>query len=401
MPLILNVQKNGAILVAGRIGDQNSGKFLLTRFKATGRVDATFGDRGSAQSDFEYNANVAADGGPVSSTPVALVTQPDGQVILGGDVDSATYRYGGAVRFDRQGNINILFGNHGDFVADKFGQNGYYSAMLRQANGKLVFIGHNTDDSILAPDFAFTVGRYDTQGNIDLSFATTGATAFHFTTNPSEHAAALCGAIQADGKIVIGGFVDASNSGHTQLALLRLNTDGSLDSSFGIGGEVLAGLPGNNQADSITIQHGGGLIVSDAGHLLRFNRNGRQDVAFGGSAAGHFSSTQVVQQPDGKLLCLGNRQLARFNTDGTADVTFGENGVAPMADPAIAIALTPAGEIMTAGVLNNRLVLNRYQGTTPDSAGNTFSAAKPIGGLRDPDFQRLCRGRRSRRLLPL
>ncbi len=380
-PFILNVQHDGTMLVAGRIGDQNTAKFILTRLKADGHLDATFGDRGSTTSDFEYNLNVSADGGPVHSTPVSLVTQPDGKVILGGDVDSAVNRYGGTVRFDLHGNIDIRFGNHGDAVADRFGQNGYYSALLRQADGKLIFVGHVLDDSTLAPDFGFAVSRYDAHANIDTSFAQIGATAFHFTTSVHEHASALCGAIQADGKIVAAGYTDPDNSGHPHLAIVRLNTDGSLDGGFGTGGRVVGDVSTNSEADSILVQHNGGLIVDSQGTLLRFTRKGVADLAFNDSAAAHFNSLQVIEEPDGKLLCLGTGNLGRFNADGSADVTFGESGVAKTVGQPFAIGLTPNDDIVAVGASRNRLLISRYQGTTLDGAGNFFSSAKLLGVL--------------------
>jgi len=122
---------------------------------------------------------------------------------------------------------------------------------------------------------------------LDTSFGSGGFVKVHFLLGDGATAVV----IQPDGKIVVGGY---RNSGKG-FALVRLNSDGILDSSFGDGGKVTT------------------LFENSSGYL-----------------------TKLVLHPDGKLLAFGdasvtnpNRSvvaLARYNSDGSLDSTFGTNG---------------------------------------------------------------------------
>src|SRR5262249_26550805 len=121
---------------------------------------------------------------------------------------------------------------------------------------------------------------------------------------------------------------------------------GALDPTFGAGGIVTAPLPGT---PSGIVQQADGklLVIADVGQidqdfgLVRYNVDGSIDTTFGAGGVlvadfNHHSdfSTDVVVQPDGKILVSGfsydargnNFAIARYNADGTTDTTFGTNG---------------------------------------------------------------------------
>jgi uncharacterized delta-60 repeat protein len=156
--------------------------------------------------------------------------------------------------------------------------------------------------------------------------------------------------VQTDGKLIATGTANAGISLESGLA--RYNSDGSLDTGFGIGGEVLnsTSLPAGDAPMAALYPTTGtandGKIVlaqfSKNFSVARYNPNGTLDTAFGsngtatasfGSTLGTLGSSWAVIQPDGKIDVVGassdnkTLELARFNTDGSLDTTFGQGGL--------------------------------------------------------------------------
>jgi uncharacterized delta-60 repeat protein len=177
-------------------------------------------------------------------------------------------------------------------------------------------------------------------GSLDTTFGTGG----FFTTNFTQNGAADNAiAIQSDGKIIVGGLVPLS-SGGTTAALLRLNSNGTLDSSFGTGGIVTSdfSIDGGAIVFGIAIQPNGQIVAAaeggflDEGSVGRFNTDGSLDTTFGtngfatsnsvNSAPG--ASNAMALQPNGSILVTGGGFIARYTSTGQVDTTFGTNGVA-------------------------------------------------------------------------
>ena len=147
-------------------------------------------------------------------------------------------------------------------------------------------------------------------------------------------------ALQADGKILVGGYFQ-SFSGISINRLARLNSDGSLDTTFNIGTGF------NGTVSSIAVQSDQKIVVGGyfttfsgmtAKYIIRLNTDGSKDATFdtGTGVAQGFSNTvfDVAIQPDGKIIAVGNFwsyndnfnpnavHIIRLNTDGTIDGTF-------------------------------------------------------------------------------
>ena len=175
---------------------------------------------------------------------------------------------------------------------------------------------------------AFSAGAACAQDEISLSSA--------FGSGEGVNGEVLAAAIQADGKIVIGGRFSAVN-GIARNNIARLNDDGTLDRTFA----DLSAQGVNGQVNALAIQPQGGIIVGGsftrAGqvetlNLARYDADGNADQTFGGVGPAQSGVNGNVYalavQPDGKIVVGGNfeaifgqprRGIARLNADGTLD----------------------------------------------------------------------------------
>lgn len=215
-------------------------------------------------------------------------------------------------------------------------------------------------------------------GKLDPTFATGGIFTDSVGQFPGEPNFAIAVAIQGDGKIVVGGSI-----GFTA-AVLRLNGNGTLDSTFGTGGVVTINVP-TDQVIGVAVQPNGKIVAAlsnvleDANLVFlaaRLNPDGSLDSTFG---TGGIVQTQIgpfgiansvfALQPDGKILLAGGGAMARYDADGQLDSTFGTDGlVAILASQPSAMALQPDGKILIGG------------GAAPP--GISF----PVPGLLNADF---------------
>ena len=161
------------------------------------------------------------------------------------------------------GNLDTSFGGTSDgLVLTSFGGTSETpSAMTIDSYGKILVAGTSTQSST-GKDFA--MARYNSNGTLDTSFGTGGLVTTDFGGN-NDVANAIT--IQSDGKIVLAGYSEDA-SGNDSFALVRYNTSGSLDTSFGTGGLVTTGFgDGHDHATGVAIDATGGIIVSGTSFL--------------------------------------------------------------------------------------------------------------------------------------
>jgi uncharacterized delta-60 repeat protein len=371
------VQSDGKIVVAGSANPGTTGyDFALTRYNTDGNLDPTFGVSGTVLTDFAGGDDHAQ----------AIVIQSDGKIVVGG------YSYEGPAtgfdfalaRYKADGSLDTTFGQGGKVVTNFVGgSSDEIQALAIQTDGKLLATGYSNGGGT-GNDFA--LARYNTDGSLDTTFASGGKTTFNFLGASDDRANAI--AIQADGKIVLAGTTSRKFS--YDFALLRYNTDGSLDTTFGLSGKVTTDFAGQyDAAQAVVIQSDGKIVAGGVASgifpffgLARYNANGSLDTTFGGTgmvmtsfAVGSSSSIGgLALESDGKLVAVGSTNpsgistdlaLARYNTDGTLDSTFGTNGqtttdIAGNTDQANATALQSDGKIVVAGYTTNAAAANEF-----------------------------------------
>jgi uncharacterized delta-60 repeat protein len=234
-------------------------------------------------------------------------------------------------------------------------------------------------------------------GDLDLTFGVGGKVTTDFLGGTDSGNAV---AIQADGKIVVAGQAKNFPSIIAGFALERLNTDGTLDSTFGNGGRVvtLFMLPdpfgANATAEAVVIQPDGKILAAGQGTvggglkflLARYNVDGSLDGTFGadGKVAAEFrfgitdGAFALALQPDGRILAAGKSDLfdhtfglMRFLPDGSLDTDFGIEGkvTTPFGTEAF------KGEAHGIAIQRDgRIVLSGFQLFPPRMAGEFFTA---------------------------
>ena len=284
-------------------------------------------------------------------------------------------------------------------------------AVVVQPDGKLVVAGYSQDGSVYTIDAA----RYDANGSLDHSFGTGGKVT---TTIGSSDDEAYALALQPDGKLVVAGY--SYNGSNYDLAVVRYNPDGSLDTSFNGTGKVTTGIgAGDDGANGLAVQPNGKVVAGGWTYngsnydfaLVRYNADGSLDTSFNGTGkvttaigAGWDSANALVLQPDGKLVLAGRSNnganddfaLVRYNADGSLDTSFNGTGKVMTAigsgpDSANALVLQPDGKLVAAGhswqgsPSNNDFALVRYNpdGSLDTSFNGTGKVTTAIGSADD------------------
>ncbi len=234
------IQKDEKLVVAGIASILSNATFAVARYNNDGSLDATFGVGGKVTTSFGANS---------SSLGLAVVIQKDGKIVVAGSVED-TERDFAVARYNVDGSLDNTFGN-GGLVRTSFGLSGSGArGMAIQKNGKIVVVGSSGDNHTLI--------RYNTDGSLDNTFGTGGIVVTNFGMGSQSDARAVV--IQKDGKIVVTGVTNFA--GDFDFAVVRYNTDGSLDVNFGIGGKVLTDFVGNDQANAINIQKDGKILAA-------------------------------------------------------------------------------------------------------------------------------------------
>ena len=181
-------------------------------------------------------------------------------------------------------------------------------------------------------------------------------------------------AVQADGKIIIGGFFNTIG-GIRKNGVARLHANGTLDDTFDVG-------VGSTNINVVALQADGKILVGggfssfnlapNTSNVARLNTDGSVDATFL-NAAGVSTTYAILVQPDQKILLggLGSVSVVRLNPDGSADNTFSSN----LAAPVLSLALQPTGEILAGGGFDHAGTQPIYNVATLDSSGSLDPAS--------------------------
>lgn len=316
----LVLQADGKILIGGDFTSLKPNgaataiiRNRIARLNADGTLDTTF------------NPNV---GGGLISQVNALLLQPDGRVVLGGNFTTV----GGATRnrlarVNADGSLDAGYDPNADNVV---------FALAQHVDGKILVAGGFTTfkaNGATSATLRNRIARLNPNGTPDSEF----------DPNFDNRATAL--AVQRDGKILVGGdFISTQPNGggsYTKSHFLRLNVDGSLDTTFtsGVSGNVagIAVRPDGSilVGGSFTTVWSGSVAPVGRSYVARFLSDGTADLNF--SAGANSNVMAFAQQPDGKIVLAGyftglqprgaffstvRNRVARISDNGSLDATF-------------------------------------------------------------------------------
>lgn len=369
--LLSRSKKSRRALQLERLEDRS----LLT----AGMLDPTFGDGGQLLTNLVGSS-------PSYDIASSAAVQADGKIVVagytnlgspGGNINLAL------VRYDAAGSRETSFGDGGTVLFDiGFNQVPAGSSNTLDSYGPTKIVVQPDGTIVVAysqfgaTGWDFAVARVNANGSLDTTFNGTGKQSVDF----GSFDIAKDIVVQADGKIVVAGSTSRMFTGE-DFAVARLNTDGSLDSGFGTGGQTVidfgAPLGGiDDVATALALQTDGMLVVAgytrggDFGlgggfELARLQTDGNLDSTFGsgGLLAAQVSSEPdaffargLAIQPDGRIVVAGQHDttldyiIQRFEPDGSmaADSRAFISGSTMSFSPKMALQST--GQILLAGV---------------------------------------------------
>ncbi|HEY8688053.1 MAG TPA: T9SS type A sorting domain-containing protein [Chitinophagaceae bacterium] len=372
----------------------------LISFSQSTSLDVTFGTNGIVTTPI----------GAAGSVIHGMATQNDGKIVVAGSSNDGVNSEFAIARYNTNGSLDNTFDVDGK-ITTSFGSQAEAFCMAIQSDGKIVAAGYMYNDST----WEFAVARYNVDGSLDSTFDGDGKLTTAISTVDDEINAI---AIQSDGKIVVAGYSNASgdiNAYEPDLAVVRYNTDGSLDSTFNGNGILITSLGFYDVAYSVAIQTNGKIVLAGTHAngsnyeflVVRYNIDGSLDNTFNGDGiitTAISSSYDVIHsiaiQNDGKIVASGvsgngstyDFSLARYNTDGSLDSTFNDDGklitaIGTSLDVPTSIVIGSDGKIVVAaGVTdynNNRdiaLVSYNSNGSSDNSFGLNGKIITAIDG---------------------
>ena len=294
-------------------------------------------------------------------------------------------------RVSAQPELDTTYNSSGMFVMN-FASVGTTSDIITQPDNKILLSASCTANFSF---YSFCIMRANVNGTFDTSFNGTG----YVVTNISGTSATngLTGlALQNDGKIIAVG--SSAVSGTARLAIIRYNSNGSLDSSFGTNGSVLANVGNNDQGIKVLVQPDGKILIlvasgsSDSApeFVTRYLSNGTIDSSFGNNGVvplatvSGFLGSSIALQPDGKIVAGGVGRVTRLNIDGSIDTAFDGDGSVDTGTGSniMAVGVQSDGKIL-AVAFNN--VLYRFNSDgSPDTTFNGSGSRQALNGTSEP-----------------
>ena len=372
------IQPDQKIVAAGFAGDS----IALTRYNTDGSLDNSFGVNGKV---LTYPGNTAIAMSVTIQTDRKILAAGYNEFLVGTNQEEDLI----LIRYKTNGTIDSSFGSNG-IVAANNDLEDFALAVATQPDGKIIVAG-GTDN--YGPGNVL-VQRYNINGFLDNTFGNNGTVITGYDNGVSSYDVANRIALQADGKIIISGVSEDDLPGFPlHNILIRYNSNGSLDNSFGNGGKAPF-LAIGTWAHSLNLQQDGKILTAgfaydknydNEGVIGRYNVNGTIDNTYGNNGLIYlkgiehsYASTilSAVIQADGKAIFGGVKNntdlfFARYNTIGVLDSTYGKNGITDYVNPGLSayegdlvceLAKQSDGKIIAGSVCNHSFSLGRLLG---------------------------------------
>jgi len=301
----------------------------------------------------------------------AMTIQGDGKIVVVGTTPVGSVTGFAVARFNVDGTSDTSFGSLGKTVTAVGSNDAFAQSVAVQGDHKILVAGYTSNVS----NHSFALLRYNFDGSLDTMFGTAGV--LNPVVGSDDYGRTI--ALQGDGKILMGGTTIA---GTNDFALIRLNPNGSFDTSFGANGKVTTdiGFNTDDRVNAMLPQNDGRILLVGSSNngggktfaVVRYTGVGALDSSFatGGKllisvGAGDAEANGVVVQPDGKIDLVGystagsekDFATVRISASGVLDASFGLSGKAvfafgPGQNVAYGVVLQTNGKIVIAGEID-------------------------------------------------
>ena len=312
-PSNFKIQSDGKILVVGDFNSYNGVSVKnIVRINTDGSIDKSF----------VLSAGVSVYGSNI-------ILQSDGKILITGNISSK----GAVIRLNYDGSLDNSFTPFATL-------DGGVTIIRLQPDGKIITAGQNTS--------GYKIFRLNKNGSLDVDLTPVDKIGTQYDI-----------AVQEDGKILVSAsFLVSGNYYRTKL--IRMNNDGSIDSSFKTNNITSDGV-----IRKIIIQQDGKIIIggsfsvenSISSSIIRFNSDGTIDTTFKTGTGADYRINDLGFFPNGKIIVSGmfdkfNKEVAKcvlvLNSDGTKDPAF-DNICAGFNGSVSAVTILPDDKILIAG----------------------------------------------------
>ena len=378
------LQSDGKILIAGQTYSNNTGNdFVLLRYTENGVLDSSFGSNGYITTDIQLGSDDIA---------YSMVLQDDGKIILGGFSDDGSLKQAALVRYNNDGTLDASFGVNGIVLTPFEGNQSseIKKVKVHELTGNIIVGGNTQINSAKAKP---VVARYTSNGLLDTSFNTTGIRLLWIDNLDSQYFMTVEDLqIKSNGKISAVGWRDfPSMSWSNDFWACRINSDGSMDSTFSTDGVNVynGGFNGNDKAFSLLLKPDNTLIVAGSSDtsaqnyamvLFEVDPSGsasstnQESVSFG--ALDKSFAYSLAEDINGDYVIAGSTgdntsksfAIARITSDFNNDVSFSNDGKVETTfnsnqlNEAYDIAIQSDNKIIAVGYSGNDIAIARYLG---------------------------------------
>jgi len=308
------LQPDGKILIGGSFTSYNGvSRNGIARLNSNGSLDTSF--------------NPSALAGNLI---YSIITQPDGKILVSGYPRFSNYTGIKLARLNANGTLDTEFNS-------KTEGNSTIGTIAIQPDGKILVGGYTSYN------YATTIriARLNSNGSLDTSFTPGTSTNLDFI-----RVSAI--AVQPDGKILIGGHFNSYN-GVSRNGIARLNSDGSLDTSFNPGSGLGGMGPYTGLYFTIVLQPDGKIVIGSGAfnsyngtsrkNIARLNSNGSLDLSFDPGAGAGSSISGIGFQSDEKIITVG--AFSHFNNYQRISIARLENSFSSIEPPTLSLGATP------------------------------------------------------------
>lgn len=346
-------------------------------YAQAGALDPSFGVGGKVNIDFSNDRDEA----------FVVKVQKDQKLIIAGLSRNFGNNDFALTRLHPDGSIDHSFGMNGK-VVNPIGVGGdFISDIGIQSDGKIIAVGNsNLINAASEVESDIAISRYTKNGVIDNTFGNNGMVTYDLSGTYDIANAAY---VQSDDKIIVVGYTGLNGS--RDFFILRLNSDGSLDNSFGNGGQTKIDFLGNDdEAKAVSISSDGKIYV--AGYsvdnnifrsevaIVCLNSDGSKYLNFGNNNTGGLilllggigsEASDLIITPSNEILVSGynatalsdNFALVKLTAEGNFINSFGDNGkvftnLGSNSNQSRSMVIQPDDKIIVSGyrVLNNSIL---------------------------------------------